>query len=90
MYCCSVLANSDKWETFRKTIHCLFVVLLAIHKNSHLQQSFDELCATIKDLGNRNDSGDCLVGDEDLKPINDDIKIAESFETLSEKGTISN
>ena len=51
MHCCSVLANSEKWETFRKTNHCLFVVLLAIHKNSHFQQSFDELCAKIKDLG---------------------------------------
>ena len=40
MYSCSVLANSEKWETFRKTIHGLFVILLAIHKNSHFQQSF--------------------------------------------------
>ena len=85
MYCCSVLANSGKCETFRKTIHCLFVVLLAIHKNSHFQQPFDELCAKTNDLGNRDPSGDCLVDDEDLKPITDDIKMMESFETLSEE-----
>ena len=34
MYCCSILANSVKQETFRKTIHCLFVVLLVINKKS--------------------------------------------------------
>ena len=86
MYCSSsVFANSKKWETFRKTIHCLFLVLLAIHKNSHFQQSFDELCAKIKDLGSRDHSGDCLVDHEDLKPITEDIKIVESFETLSEE-----
>ena len=34
--------------TFRKTIYCLFVVLLAIHKNSHFKQSFEELCAKKK------------------------------------------
>ena len=75
MYFCGVLANSEKWETFRKTIHCLFVVLLPIHKNSHFQQSFDKLCAKIKDLGNRDHSGDCLVDHEDLKPITDDMKL---------------
>ena len=44
MYYCSILANPVKYETFRKTIHCLFVVLLIINKKSHFQQSFDELC----------------------------------------------
>ena len=85
MYCCSVLTNSEKGETFRKTVHCLFVVLLAFHKNSHFQQSFDELCAKIKYLGNRDHSGDYPADDEDLKPITDDIKMVESFETLSEE-----
>ena len=85
MYCCSILANSDKWETFHKTIHCLFVVLLAIHKNSHFKQSFEELCAKIKDLGNRDYSGDCLVDHNDLKPITNYIKVVESFETFSEE-----
>ena len=63
-----------KWETARKTIY------------SHFQQSFDELRARVKDLGNRDHSGDWLVDHEGLKPITDDIKMVESpFETLSEE-----
>ena len=63
-----------KWETARKTIY------------SHFQQSFDELRARVKDLGNRDHSGDWLVDREGLKPITDDIKMVESpFETLSEE-----
>ena len=64
------------------------MALLAIRKNSHFQQFFDEFCARIKDLGNLDHSGDCLVDHEDLKPITDDIKMVESFEVR--KGTISN
>ena len=85
MYCCSVLANSEKWQTFRKTIHCLFAVLLAIHKNSHFRQSFDEFRVKMKELGNRDHSGDCLVDHKDLKQITDYIKMVESFERLSEE-----
>ena len=55
------------------------------HQNSHFQQSFEELCATIKDLGKRDHSGNCPVDDENLKLITDDIKIVESFETLREE-----
>ena len=61
------------------------MVSLAIHKNSHFQQSFDELCAKVKDLENCDHSGGWLVDHEGLKPITDDIKMVVSFETLSEK-----
>ena len=82
MYSFRILANSKKWKTFPNTIHYLLVVLLDIHKISHFQQSFDKICAKAKDLGNRDHSGDCVVDEEDLNLITDDIKMVESFETL--------
>ena len=32
MYSSSVLANSEKWQTFRSSLYSLFVVLLSVHK----------------------------------------------------------
>ena len=47
MYCCSILANSEKWSIFRKNIYSIFILLLSCYKTDK-KQRVDSIVVDLK------------------------------------------
>ena len=61
VYSSSVLANSQKWQTFRSNIYSLFVILLSLHKTDCFEVHFQHLAKKIKELGKIKDRVNYLI-----------------------------
>ena len=73
MYSSSVLANSERWQTFRPSIYSLFVVLLSVHKTDSFEIHFQHLAKQLEELGKTKDRANYLI-DDNLKLDSNNFK----------------
>ena len=87
MYSSSVLANSEKWQTFRSRIYSLFVVLLSVHKTDWFEIHFQHFAKKIEELGKTKDRANYLTNDDNLKLESNNFKtnLLHEFDSIYEE-----
>ena len=84
MYSSSVLANSQKWQTFRSSIYSLFVILPSVHKTDCLEI---HLAKTIEELGKTKDRANYLIDYDNVKFESNNFKtnLLHEFDSIHEE-----
>ena len=82
-----LLANSEKWQTFRSRIYSLFVVLLSVHKTDWFEIHFQHFAKKIEELGKTKDRANYLTNDDNLKLESNNFKtnLLHEFDSIYEE-----